>query len=322
MVILDLILIDFVFFVIMFQIGCLFFAFTGLVFADWVLEENKVLTLSSERNLPILAVFLAEEGCCWSDTLKIEILQNAEFMKEISKEMIPWQIFLKQKKEVCDKYRVQEYPLILLLDPKGREFARLGFIPLDQKFLKSLLSSLIDDFSAVCSLAKTGFDEKKWQEIYRKSSRLSATCFKEEILQKGIKKEKGCFFHLEKYAQLLQKKGSHHPYVLEFKKKVLQRDQTHQLGIRFHLASIEFQHLQKGNSFEKTIEPLLNYLQKSALIEPKYAWQAELLLGQFLWKKNQLEKAKEYLLLAYQHAPDSVKWQLQGICQLEGTGNQ
>lgn len=50
-------LIDFVFFVIMFQIGFLFFVFTSLVFADWVLEENKALALSSESNLPILAVF-------------------------------------------------------------------------------------------------------------------------------------------------------------------------------------------------------------------------------------------------------------------------
>ncbi|MGL4539908.1 MAG: hypothetical protein ACRCU0_02905 [Candidatus Rhabdochlamydia sp.] len=307
----------------MFQIGCLFFAFTSLVFTDWVLEENKALALSSENNLPILAVFLAEEGCCWSDKLKTEILQNPEFIKEISKEMILWKIFLKQKKEICTKYRVQEYPLILLLDPKGREFARLGSIPLDQKCLKILLSSLIDDFSDVCSLTQTAFNEKKWQEIYTKASRLSATCFKEEILQKGIKKEKGCFFHLEKYAQLLQEKGSHHPYVIEFKKKVLQRDKTHQLGVRFHLASIEFQHqIHKNNSFEKTIEPLLKYLQNSALVEPKHSWQAELLLGQFLWKKNKLEKAREYLLLAYQHAPDPIKWQLQEICQLETTGNQ
>lgn len=302
----------------MFQIGCLFFVFTSLVFADWVLEENKALTLSSESNLPILAVFLAEEGCCWSDKLKTEILQNSEFTKEISKEMILWKIFLKQKKEICAKYRVEEYPLILLLDPKGREFARLGFIPLDQKNLKVLLSSLIDDFLAVCSLAQTAFNEKKWQQAYRRASCLSATCFKEEILQEGIKKEKECFFHLEKYAQLLQEKGSHHPYVLEFRKKVLQRDKTHQLGIRFHLASIDFWYqIDKNTSFEKTIEPLLLYLQNSALLEPKYTWQAELLLGQFLWKKNQLEKAREYLLLAYRHVPDPIKWQLQEICWLE-----
>lgn len=311
-------LIDCIFFVIMFQIGCLFFAFTGLVFGDWVFEESKALTLSSQYNLPILAVFLVEEGCCWSDKLRTEVLQNPEFIKEISQEMVLWQIPLQQKKEICDKYRVQGYPLILLLDPKGREFARLAFIPLDQRYLKVLLSSLIDDFSTVCSLIETAFDEKKWQKIYRKASRLSTASFKEEILQKGIKKEKGCFFHLEKYGQLLQEKGSHHPYVLEFKKKILQKYKTDQSGVRFHLASMEFHYqIRKGEALEKTTEPLLEYLQKSALLEPQYRWEAELLLGQFLWKKNKLEIAKEYLLLAYQHAPDPIKLHLQEICQLD-----
>ncbi|KAG6559222.1 hypothetical protein RHABOEDO_000592 [Candidatus Rhabdochlamydia oedothoracis] len=307
----------------MFQMGCLFFAFTSLVFADWVFEENKALTLSSERNLPILAVFLVEEGCCWSDQLKTELFQKPEFIKEISQEMVLWQVFLKQKKEIRDKYQVQECPLILLLDPKGREFARLNFIPLDHKLLKELVISLINDFSTICSFIDTDFDEEKWQIIYQKASRLSASCFKEKILEQGVKKEKGCFFHLEKYAQLLQEKGSRHPYVLKFKKKTLRKDKMHQLGARACLASIEFHDRnRKGKSVDKTIEPLLEYLHTSALIEAQYRWEIELLLGQFLWKKNRLEKAREYLLLAYKHAPNAFKLQLQEIYQLEEFDNQ
>ncbi|VHO03883.1 hypothetical protein [Candidatus Rhabdochlamydia sp. T3358] len=305
----------------MFQIGCLFFA--SLVFGDWVFEENKALILSSERNLPILAVFLAEEGCCWSDQLKTELLKKPEFIKELSQEMILWQVFLKQKKEIRDKYQVQEYPLILLLDPKGREFARLNFIPLDHNLLKELLSSLIDDFSTICSLIDADFEEEEWQRMYQKASRLSPSYFKEEILREGLKKEKGCFFHLEKYAQLLQEKGSDHPYVLKFKKKILRKDKTHQLGANAHLASIEFHDRdRKGRSFDKTIEPLLEYLHKAAFAEPQYCWEIELLLGQFLWKKNRLEKAREYLLLAYEHAPGPFKLQLQEICQLEDLERQ
>ena len=308
----------FVFFVIMFQIGCLFFVFTSLAFGDWVFEEHTALTSSSERNLPILAVFLAEEGCCWSDKLKTEILQDPEFMEKTSQEMILWQSLLRQKKDVCDKYQAQEYPLILLLDPKGREFARLSFIPLDQKHLRVLLRSLIEDFSAVCSLVETDFEEKKWQETYEKASRLSISCFKKEILQEGIRREKGCFFHLEKYAQLLQEKGSRHFCVLKLKKKIQQRDKSHQLGVRFHLASMEFHHQKKrGKSFEKVIEPLLEYLQNSAQMEPQYRWEAELLLGRFLWQKNKRDEARKYLLLAYEHAPDLIKLELQEIGQLE-----
>ncbi|MEK7340130.1 MAG: hypothetical protein AABZ92_05410, partial [Verrucomicrobiota bacterium] len=215
----------------------MFFAFTSLVFGDWVIEENKALTLSSERNLPILAVFLIEEDCCWSDQLKTELLQKPEFIKEISQEMVLWQVFLKQEKEIRGKYQVQEYPLVLLLDPKGREFARLNFIPLDYKLLKKLLSSLIDDFSTICSFIDADFDEEEWQRMYQKASRLSIPHFKEEILREGLKKEKRCFFHLEKYAQLLQEKGSDHPHVLKFKKKILRKDKTHQLGANAHLAS-------------------------------------------------------------------------------------
>lgn len=221
------------------------------------------------------------------------------------------------KKEIRDKYQVQKCPLILLLDPKGKEFARLNFIPLDHKFLKELVISLINDFSMICSVIDTDFNEEKWQIIYQKASRLSASYFKEKILEQGVKKEKGCFFQLEKYAQLLQEKGSHHPYVLEFKKKILRKDKMYQLGARAYLASIEFHDRnRKGKSFDKTIEPLLEYLHTSAFIEPQYRWEIELLLGQFLWKKNRLEKAREYLLLAYEHAPVSFKPQLQEIYQL------
>ena len=304
----------------MFQIGCLFFAFTSLVFGDWVFEENKALTLSSERNVPILAVFLAKEGCCWSDQLKTELLQKSEFIKGISQQMVLWQVL---KKETRDKYQAQEYPLILLLDPKGKEFARLNFIPLDCKFLKEQLSSLVDDFSMICSLVETDFEEEKWQRMYQKASRLSTPYFKEKILQKGIKKEKGCFFHLEKYARLLQEKGSNHPYVLELKKEIQRKDRMCQLGANAHLASIEFHDRErKGKSFDKTIEPLLEYLNKAAFAECQYRWKIELLLGQFLYKENHLEKAREYLLLAYEHAPDSYKRKLQEARQLGSLSNQ
>lgn len=76
----------------------------------------------------------------------------------------------------------------------------------------------------ICSIIDTDFNEEKWQKLYQKASHLSISCFKEEILQRGIKKEKGCFFHLQKYAQLLQEKGPHHPYVLKCKKKILRKE--------------------------------------------------------------------------------------------------
>ncbi|MEK7340129.1 MAG: hypothetical protein AABZ92_05405, partial [Verrucomicrobiota bacterium] len=83
-------------------------------------------------------------------------------------------------------------------------------------------------------------------------------------------------------------------------------------------ASIEFHDRdRKGRSFDKAIEPLLEYLHKAVFAEPQYRWEIELLLGQFLYKKNHLEKAREYLLLAHQHAPDSFKLQLQETYQLE-----
>lgn len=50
----------------------------------------------------------------------------------------------------------------------------------------------------ICSIIDTDFNEEKWQKLYQKASHLSISCFKEEILQRGIKKEKGCFFHLQK----------------------------------------------------------------------------------------------------------------------------
>lgn len=91
--------------------GYLFFAFTSLVFSSFhsFLRMHAICLF--------LLPFLIEDGCCWSDQLKTELLQKPELIQEISQEMIPWQVFLKGK-EMRNKYRVQ-CPLILLLNPKG-----------------------------------------------------------------------------------------------------------------------------------------------------------------------------------------------------------
>jgi protein disulfide-isomerase len=286
---------------------------------EWQLEEVRVLETAREENRPIVAAFLGSD-CPWSEKLHKEVLESPLFLKSAGREAVLWLVTLGHKEEdkvYLQKYHVQKCPLFLLLDPRGKEFARFESMSQDAMDCAKKILSLIENFHEVCSVLDQNeihFEEKKWFELYHKAKELSVPCFKEVILERGLREEKGNCFHLKKFETLLEKHKLKHPQVLKVKQQLLDRDPDNVFGTHFKVAVLEFQkiasRLKSKDRPEKALMPLLQYIHKFGKKDPKNLWKGELMIAEFLFTKNFIVKALEHAEAAYSAAPDTAKLQI------------
>ncbi len=252
----------------------------------WALEspENKVI------------VALCEQA-----------LHHPDFLEKIEGETVVCLLNPEEK----EQYGAREGTMLLLLDPRGREFARLGALPLEAGEYGEKVHRLIADFEEICHTLEHPngpFDEERWKHLFEKATALSATCYRDVILNQGVKREKGSFFHLQKYAALLQKHKAKDPKVIAFKKKLLQRKSASFEDLPFAIAAVEFQRKAKGKNYpKKALKPLFQYLR---LKEKKNEWRAEWMIAEHLFSKNDLSGARTHIEAAYRKAPPEFKEEL------------
>ena len=289
----------------------------SLFFSTAVLESSHsfsdTLIQASKENRTVLAIFLAPDGCPWSSLLSQEVVHHPDFLKKIEGETLTC-LLSSEEKELQAHYQLSEYPILLLLDPRGKEFARFGYLPITPEHYGEKIHQLIEDFEKICFILDhpgLPFDEEQWKQLYEKSKQLSATCYREVLLNKGMKKEKGSFFHLERYDAFLQKYKPKHPQIAEFKKKLLQRKEDPTEDLAFEVARLEFQKLKSRarakEHYAKALIPLFNYLGQKEKKRLKSQWKAEWLIGEYLASQKKDINAQQYMESAFRGAPESFK---------------
>jgi hypothetical protein len=286
---------------------------------QWQLEEKNILKSAQAENRPIVAVFLGDD-CPWSKKLRQEILESPYFLERINAESILWINSLRQNEEeklLIQKYKVQQCPVFLLLDPKGKEFARIDYISLDVQGYTEAIVSHIENFQEIClalDREDPDFDEKKWQELYEKAKKLSVPCFQQVILELGLRKEKGNDFHLEKFATLLEKHKSKHQQVRKAKQQLLDRDPDNKCGMHFRVAVLEFQkiasRLKSKDQLEKALIPLLKYVRQFGKKDTENYWKSELMIAEFLYSNKFTLLALEHAEAAYLASSEEAKAQI------------
>lgn len=291
----------------------------GCILLCFITREENILKEAQAQNRPVAAVFLSPE-CPWSAKLQHEVLESSTFIEKVEQEAILWPIVLKHNEEeraFLEKYQVHNCPSILLLDPKGKEFARFEYVPTDAAGYGELIVEQINDFHEICVALdqnERSFDEEKWRDLYQKAKKLSASCYKQVLLDRGVRKEKGSFFHLEKFASLLEKYKIKHPLVRKAKKQLLDRDPKNEQGYHFKVAVLEFQKLAsrlKPNEGPVTaLRPLLKYIQAFGRKDRENYWKSEWMVAEFLYTKNIIDPALEHAYAAYAAAPDLEKPQI------------
>jgi len=106
----------------------------------WETDFAKAKAKAAEKNIPILADFSGSDWCGWCQKLDREVFGKEEFKKFAEQSVVlfvadfPMKSKLpeaqaKQNKELADKFKVEGFPTVLLLDKDGKELARTGYKP-------------------------------------------------------------------------------------------------------------------------------------------------------------------------------------------------
>ncbi len=211
--------------------------------ANWCMEEADVLNQARQKNKPIVLAFVGKDFCPWSQKMIGEVLGQETFVEKIKSEAILWQYTLhaegnSKEDRMREKYRIDECPTILLLDPKGREFARFGYLPLDKQGFADQLLEVIADFKEICIALDENRgknDANAWQEFYRKAKQFSSIDFKKLVLERGVQEDPGTELLIEKYAFLLEHNKIKSPAARECKAMIIQRDLENRHGTHFKI---------------------------------------------------------------------------------------
>jgi thioredoxin-related protein len=106
--------------------------------AAWTNDFTKAKSTAAEKKLPILALFTGSDWCPWCIKLNSEILSTDDFKTYAKdnlvlfiadfprKSELPKEI-KKQNDELADKYKIEGFPTVLLMDATGKELGRLGY---------------------------------------------------------------------------------------------------------------------------------------------------------------------------------------------------
>lgn len=105
----------------------------------WLTDFEKARQEAATRNVPILADFSGSDWCGWCIKLEREVFSQAAFKASAQTNLV---LFLAdfphekeqsdaekgQNKELAERYRVEGFPTVLLLDAAGTELARTGYV--------------------------------------------------------------------------------------------------------------------------------------------------------------------------------------------------
>ncbi|HEY2811438.1 MAG TPA: hypothetical protein VGJ00_08635 [Rhabdochlamydiaceae bacterium] len=298
----------------------LFFLLAGLAQANtlpllnWREEEAAIKEKAQEQNQPILLAFIKAD-CPWSALLR-EVLENLDFSQVLEQRALVCFYTLHAEGEaeetaLREKFAIEQCPTLLLLDPKAREFARLGYLSLEAAAYAECVSDLVADFRTICRvLTKEEGKPKNWLELYHKAQQLSCKEFKKIILDRGIRENPDIALLLEKYQALLEEHSLKSRSVRECRHQLIQRDPHNRLGVHFKLAMADFHKrvaLKGRKSPEKILQPLMQYLKRYEKKDKDNAWRAEMEIAHYLAGLDRYGNALEFARRAQAHAPQDMR---------------
>ena len=108
--------------------------------AAWLTDFAQVKKAAAEKKLPILADFSGSDWCGWCIKLDREVFAMAAFQDYAKTNLVLFLVdfprkktldkqLAKQNEQLAQKYGVEGFPTIILMDATGKELARTGYQP-------------------------------------------------------------------------------------------------------------------------------------------------------------------------------------------------
>lgn len=119
------------------------FVTIGNAAEKWITDYDKALEESSDRNIPILALFTGSDWCPYCMDLEKDVLSQEEFIDFASKSFVLLYLDFPQNKKIdpklekqneklSEQYSVEGFPTILILDKKGKVIDECGYGTLEE----------------------------------------------------------------------------------------------------------------------------------------------------------------------------------------------
>jgi thioredoxin-related protein len=105
----------------------------------WLTNHEQALRIAAEEKHCVLIDFTGSDWCVWCVRLHKEILETKFFQDYARSSLVLLEVdlprekklppeLLRQNQSLAEKYKVEGFPTIILLDPSGREIGRTGYM--------------------------------------------------------------------------------------------------------------------------------------------------------------------------------------------------
>ena len=107
---------------------------------EWLQDFAKAKAIAEQRGRPLLLDFTGSDWCPPCMMLKAEVFDKQEFKNYAKQNLVLVKLDFPQRKilpaaikqqnyGLAEKYRIEGYPTIILLDAQGNELGKTGYVP-------------------------------------------------------------------------------------------------------------------------------------------------------------------------------------------------
>lgn len=106
--------------------------------ANWLTNYDEAVKQAASENKPIVMDFTGSDWCGWCIKLDKEVFAQPEFVKYAKENLVLLKLDFPRKKQLpqsekaqneklSEKYKIQGFPTIIVLDSKAKQIGRLGY---------------------------------------------------------------------------------------------------------------------------------------------------------------------------------------------------